>query len=390
MPQARIMHVITGTALGGAEMMLLRYLRGLDDAAAGHVVVSMMPPGPVAAEIVKLGVRVETMNVRGAAGLPAGVLRLRQMIRAHDPQVLHCWMYHACLAGTLALQISGRPDIGLLWAMHHSLADPRREKPTTRAVIGALRRLLWRADVVTYCSSAARDEHRAHGFSGAAERLIPNAIDSDEFRPDPAARDRLVAIAGIPAGRLIVGNVGRAHPMKDHAAFGRCIALLAQSGLDVHGVVIGDGQPEGPAVKAAREAGMADRLTALGPRRDIPALVPGLDLYLLSSAWGEAMPLAVAEAMAAGVPAVVTDVGDSRWLAGDDRLVCPPGDIGAMAAAARHVLSLPSGLRAELGQRGRERIIGIMSMSHYIKAHEAAYRDACAERAATLDQRAAA
>lgn len=371
-------------------MMLLRYLRALGDARAGHVVVSMMPPGALADPIRALGVPVESLGVRGAAGLPAGVLRLRRLIRAHDPQVLHCWMYHGCLVGTLALQLSRRPDIGLLWAMHHSLADPRKEKPMTRAVIAALRRLIRRVDLVTYCSSVARDEHRAHGFAGAADRLIPNAVDMDEFRPDPQARGRLAAVAGIPEGRLIVGNVGRAHPMKDHAAFARCIALLARSGLDVHGVVIGSDQPEGPAVQAARAEGVADRLTALGPRQDIPALVPGLGLYVLSSAWGEAMPLAVAEAMAAGVPAVVTDVGDCRWLAGDDRAVCPPGDVAAMAAAARRILSLPAAGRAELGRRCREHIRDSMSMSHYISAHESAYRDASSRRAAVLGQRAAA
>jgi len=390
MPEARIMHVITGTALGGAEMMLLRYLRALGDARGGHVVISMMPPGAMADPIRALGVPVETLGVRGTAGIPAGVLRLRRLIRAHDPKVLHCWMYHGCLVGTLGLQLSRRPDIGLLWAMHHSLADPRKEKPMTRLVIAALWRLIRRADLVTYCSTVARDEHRAHGFSGAPDRLIPNAIDLDEFRPDPQARARLAAVAGIPEGRLIVGNVGRAHPMKDHAAFARCIALLARSGLDVHGVVIGSGQPEGPAVQAARAEGVADRLTALGPRQDIPALVPGLDLYVLSSAWGESMPLAVAEAMASGVPAVVTDVGDSRWLAGDDRAVCPPGDVAAMATAAGRILSLPAAERAELGRRCREHIMGAMSMSHYVSAHEAAYRDASSRRAATLDQKAAA
>lgn len=390
MAATRIMHVITGTSLGGAEMMLLRYLRALGTARTGHVVVSMMPPGTLAADIAALGVRVETLGVRGAGGIPAGVMRLRRLIRRDHPQALHCWMYHGSLVGTMALQLARRPDTGLLWAMHHSLADPRNEKPTTRAVIAALKRMVWRADVVTYCSTVARNQHRAHGFSQARDRVIPNSIDSTEFRPDPQARGRLAALARIPEGRLIVGNVGRAHPMKDHANFARCIALLAQAGLDVHGVVIGDGQPNGPAVKAAREAGIADRLTALGPRPDIPALVPGLDLYVLSSAWGESMPLAVAEAMASGVPAVVTDVGDCRWLVGDDRAVSAPGDSSALAAAAKRILSLPPPDRTELGRRCRARIVSAMSMPQYVKAHEAAYRDAFTRRATTHEQRATA
>ena len=390
MSETRVMHVITGTALGGAEMMLLRYLRAMGDARAGHVVVSMMPPGALAAEIAALGVPVRTMGVAGAAGLPAGVMRLVRLIRAHDPQVLHCWMYHGCLAGTLAVLAARRGDIGLLWGMHHSLADPRREKRMTRAVFAALRRLAGRADVITYCSRVARDQHRRQGLSDARDRLIPNAIDCDEFRPDPQARARLSALAGIPPGRLIVGSVGRNHPMKDHAAFARCIAALVRMGHDVHGVVIGGGQPGGPAERQAAADGIADRLSAIGPRQDIPALVPGFDLYLLSSAWGESMPLAVAEALASGVPAVVTDVGDSQWLVGEAGAVCPPCDSAAMAQAASRILSLPAARRAGLGSCGRERMIALMSMPHYVELHETAYRDALVRRAAPSQQGAVA
>ena len=167
MSETRVMHVITGTALGGAEMMLLRYLRAMGDARAGHVVVSMMPPGALAAKIAALGVPVRTMGVAGAAGLPAGVMRLVRLIRAHDPQVLHCWMYHGCLAGTLAVLAARRGDIGLLWGMHHSLADPRREKRMTRAVFAALRRLAGRADVITYCSRVARNQPASRSTDGA-------------------------------------------------------------------------------------------------------------------------------------------------------------------------------------------------------------------------------
>lgn len=390
MSATRIMHVITGTALGGAEMMLLRYLRAMGQARAGHVVVSMMPPGALAGEIEALGVPVETLGVTGAAGIPAGIRRLVRLIGARNPRVLHCWMYHGCLVGTLALLAARRGDVGLLWAMHHSLADPRHEKRMTRAVFAALKRLAGRADVITYCSQVARDQHRAQGLSGLRDRLIPNAIDCDEFRPDPAARARLSALAGIPPGRLIVGSVGRNHPMKDHAAFARCIAALAQAGLDVHGVVIGEGQPGGPAARQAASDGIAGRLAAIGPRGDIPALVPGFDLYVLSSAWGESMPLALAEALASGVPAVATDVGDSRWLVGDAGAVCPPRDSAAMARAAAGILSRSTAERAELGRRGRGRMVAQMSMPHYVELHEAAYRDATSRRAAPNPQRAAA
>lgn len=375
-----VVHVITGTAIGGAEMMLFRYLRAIGDHRSRHSVVSMMPPGPVADRIKGLGVPVDSLNVRSVLDLPSGVLRLRRMIGDGPPACLHGWMYHGSLVATLALRMSGRTDMGLVWAIHHSLSEPRREKPTTRAVLHLLRRLSDRPDAITYCARLSRDQHRAFGLSARRDHVVPNAIGLDEFAPDPLAAQRLREAARIPPGRRIVGTVARAHPMKDHEGFARAIAHLVRDGHDVHGVLIGSGQPDGPAMRTARAAGIADRLSALPARADIPALVPGLDVYLLSSAWGEALPLSVAEAMAAGVPAVVTDIGDCAWLVGEAGAVCPPRRPDLLAGAVADILALPpAGYRA-LALRARARIGDTMSMTDYAARHLAIHAEACARR----------
>ena len=237
-----------------------------------------------------------------------------------------------------------------------------------------------RAGVIAYCSRVQRDQHREAGLKSARDRLIVNAVDCDAHAPDPQARSRLQQLAEIPPGRMIVGTVGRAHPMKDHAGFAQALAHLVQRGHDVHGVVIGNGQPGGPAVQAAAACGIADRLSAFGARNDAPALMAGFDVYMLSSAWGEALPVSVMEAMAAGVPAVVTDVGDAGELVAGLGMVCPPRDPQALADGAETLLCLPDAARAILSERCRDRIRNRYSLRGYIAAHEDAY--ACAEAVA--------
>lgn len=352
-------------------MMLYRYLR----AAGGrrHRVISILPKGPVAARIEALGVPVDSLAVGSPAAMAFRIGQLRRMIQSAPADIVHGWMYHGALAGMLAL---GRQSpVRQVWAIHHSLSDPRHEKPMTRLVLRMLRRFGGRAAAITYCSTMSRRQHRAFGLPAGCDRLIPNAIDTDEFIPDPAAAARLRAIAGIPEGRLIVGNVARAHPMKDHATFARTIATLAGRGLDVHGVVIGHGHPDGPAVAAARMAGIADRMTALPARSDVAQLVPGFDLYVLSSAWGEALPLAVAEAMSSGVLAAVTDVGDAAWQVGPCGAFCPPRQPDALADAAMRLLTLPPAERARLAVLARQRIIRIMSLQSYVAAHDDLYAE---------------
>ena len=380
MPKGTILHVITGTAIGGAEMMLLRYLRSCDPGR--HLVATLMPRGRVADMLETAGIGVVDLHGRRAADLPAVVARLARLTRRHRPAVVHGWMYHGCLAATLALIGARATRTGLVWGIHHSLADPGHEKRSTRAVLAALRRLAPRADAITYCSREAARQHQAAGFPEGLARFVPNAIPLDEFRPDPAARARLQALAGLPPGRWIIGGVGRAHPMKDHAAFARALALLAGRGIDVHGVLIGAGQSDGVAVRIAAESGIADRLAAFEARDDIAALAPGFDLYLLSSAWGEALPLAVAEAMAAGVPAVVTDVGDCGWLVGETGRVCPPRRPDLLADACEAMLAMRGSDRPARALACRHRVAQLMSMNAYADHHAALYAAAAARRGA--------
>ena len=156
----------------------------------------------------------------------------------------------------------------------------------------------------------------------------------------------------------------------------RATAALLEKGYDVQAVIIGSGHSDGQARRAAGELGIDDRVTTFETRSDIAQIVPGFDIFLLSSGWGEAFPLAVGEALAAGVPAVVTDVGDSGWLVGDCGIVVPPGDAIAQSAGVEKLLKLSDGARKGIGLGGRDRVRNMFSMDGYIAAHDDLYKKA--------------
>ncbi len=344
--------------------------------------ISLMSAGPISKDLEEAGFPVRHLGMsRGLQSLKA-VRSLRRTLASEAPDVIFGWMYHGCLAASVARV--GLRDTALVWGIHHSLADVRTEKRATRVILKALAGVSKYADGISYCSSTSRAQHEGIGFAANRVHVIPNAVDAEVFQPDPDARARLARICGFGDDRLIIGNVARSHPMKDHVAMVRTIAKLRDAGCNVHGVLIGEGLSTSAANAEAVALGLSDRVSCLETRGDIASLVPGFDVFLLSSAWGEAFPLAVTEAMAAGVPCVVTDVGDCAELVGSTGLVVAPRDVDGMSRAVRQIIELPASERKKLGLTARARVEERFGFGAYTAAHESFYAAALKHRGAAL------
>lgn len=370
----RILHVITGLNLGGAEVMLHRLLRASAGGGDAREVVSLSDLGVVAERIAALELPVRALGMTRAPN-PAAVLRLARLVERFRPDVVQTWMYHADLLGGLAARLARRGKV--VWGIHNSTLDARATHRTTRWVVAACARLSRTVpDRIVSVSRAARDLHVAAGYDAARFVVIPNGFDLEEHRPSPAWRREVRAELGVPEDAVLVGLVARVDPQKDHPNFVRAAGLLARRRADVRFLLCGEGAAAGnPALAAAlAEAGVADRFHLLGRRSDVPRILSALDVASLSSAYGEAFPLAIGEAMACGVPAVVTDLGDCADLVGETGLVVPPRDPAALAEAwATLVRAGPDG-RRRLGLAARERIEARFSMRRIASEYDALHR----------------
>jgi len=365
----RILHVITSLGLGGAQVMLRRYLAALGPDGAGHRVVTLLPGGSVGREIADLGVPVSDLGLSSALKLPLAAGRLRRIVRECRPDVLHGWMYHGCLAASL----STHGGVPVVWGIHHSLADLANESWKTRLLLSAMAPLSRRTDAIAYCGRSIAFQHERMGFPAERRFVIPNGIDCTVFRPVSGARERILAELGLPAQRILIGNLTRSHPMKDPAMLVRAVARIVAEGIDAQAIFMGEGHVDGPAREAARACGIDDRVTTLAARADVAEFVAGLDIFALCSAWGEAFPLALAEAMAAGVPSVSTDVGDTGWLLGDTSRLVPPQDDGAMAAVLCRLSQMSTEERHGIGLADRQRVASWFSLGGYVAGHRELY-----------------
>lgn len=367
----RLTHVITGLNTGGAETALCRLLETLRLPAFEHVVVALGEPGSLSARVGAVA-NLHHLGMNPGRPRPRDLRRLRHIVRASAPEVVHGWMYHANIAATLAAMGLGIP---VLWGIRQSLYETEKEKRLTQLVIKAGALLSRHPLQVLYNSVVSARQHETAGYDAARTKVIPNGFDTAVFRPDLAVRLRIREELALPADALVIGLVARYHPMKDHANFLRAAALHTARNSRAHFVLVGDGvDSDKPALSSLiKELNLHGRVHLCGRRMDIAAINAALDIAS-SSSWGEAFPNAIGEAMACGVPCVGTDVGDVPHIIGDTGVVVPARDPSALAAGWGQLAALDAPARQALGLSARQRIIERYSLTEVSAQYANLYR----------------
>jgi len=323
------------------------------------IVVALKGPDTLSRTLAEAGIKIHHLEMgKGPFSLWRGVARLHRILDAYQPHILQGWMYHANLMCSLAAQrLSYRPTV--IWGIRHSLNRLAREKLTTRWVIKLGAKLSRKADRIVYNSYTSATQHRAIGYEAAKEAVIQNGVDCGRFKPCKEARKWLRnEILGVDDEEFLVGMIARFHQIKGHDVFLRAAAIVARMETKVRFVMAGKAvEQSNPRFwSLITGANLRSKVSLLGERSDVERILPGLDV-LCSPSRTESFPNVVAEAMACGVPCVVTDVGDSARIVGNAGLVVPPGDSRALADALAKLIEMPEGERTKLGIRARKRIM---------------------------------
>jgi len=222
-------------------------------------------------------------------------------------------------------------------------------------------------------SEAGYRDRKEAGYRCATQLFIDNGFDVERFKPDPVARARLRAELKVE-NEYMIGVVGRIAPSKGIPTFLKAAALLAERRKDVRFACIGSGAPRYTATlrRQAEELGIADIVVWADAREDVVAVYNGLDIMCLSAYAGEGFPNVIGEAMACGVPCVVTDVGDAAKIVGELGIVVPPKEAKRMAEALDGMLRKLNTINS---LQLRESIVQRFALQAMIEKTEAALND---------------
>ena len=341
--------------------------------ACRHTVISLTDIGKIGFQLQAIGVEVHALGMRSALDIPRVMWHLVRLIRTSRPDVVQTWMYHADLLGGLAARLTGNRNI--IWGIRTTEVTAGGNRAT--ALVGKLCACLSRTvpDTIVCAADASRRAHIAIGYDASRMVVVPNGFDVTCLVATSEQREVLRRQCGLSAGVVVIGYLGRFHPDKGPENFVRAAGLVAQQRNNVRFLMVGRDLDAGNARLAEwiSSTGYSDRFVLLGERADAPVCLAAMDLFCLSSRT-EAFPNAVGEAMAMGLPCVVTDVGDAAMLVADTGVVVPKGDSAALAAGLGQLLSMSSDARLQLGQKARARIHAEFSIDCARERFESIYQ----------------
>ncbi|MBI4795419.1 MAG: glycosyltransferase, partial [Deltaproteobacteria bacterium] len=294
-------------------------------------------------------------------------------LRAEKPDILHCHLVRANLYGRIAARLAGvKGVICSIRGIDGYVTSPGLMPLSVRLV----ERLTacWVAKYVAV-SEAARQAIIKHlGLSPKKIVTILNAVDLVPFRRPRGDGSAIRAELGLSPDAVVVGSVGNLLPLKNYASLVRWFGDLSARFPQVQLVIIGKGKERQVLESLVEELHLTDRVRLPGFRTDIPEVLGAMDIFAFPSL-SEGLPRAVMEAMAAGLPCVVMDVGGNAEAVVDGRTgyVVPQRDGPGFKAALTRLLR-DGELRKKLGGAGKKRAFTLFNPKRLAAEYEALYR----------------
>ncbi len=354
--------------VAGAEMLVAETIRRLREQIE-PTIFCLDGIGQLGEQLQQEGIRVICLHRKPGRDWGLGK-RLAQAARENKIEVMHAHQYTPFFYAALAKLLGGAKY--RLIMTEHGRHFPDIVSPLRRNIN---RWVLSRyADAVNACCQFSADALAQNdGFARQPVEVIENGIDWGRYQ---AHRDKqtLRKQLGLDPARRYIACVARFHPIKDHETLLRAYSEVAKANTDTDLLLIGDGPRREDLQTLVYSLGIGPRVHFLGVRADVPDLLQAADIFALTSLC-EAASLTLLEAMASGLPVVVTNVGGNPEIVRRDidGLLAPRQDVAAIANGLSQLLNHPARAKG-MGDSGRQRVKEHYSLDRTIDRYHQLYR----------------
>ena len=362
---------------------MYRLLTKIDRRVYHPVVISLIKKGAIAFKIEKLNIRVYSLGLSSIFNLIPALIKLASIMRSFNPQIVHTFMIHSAFFGGIIAKFLNVPTI--IWNIFCndlSLQSNKIETKLIMKICAPLSRAIPNKIIVD--STSAYSAHETAGYLSQKMEIINNGVDTNKFSPDGIKYNKYRQ-KYFKDDELVIGLIARFHPVKGHDVFIKAVSLLKRKINNVkfllNGSVVEINRGGGGIIyynklmKMIDEEGIKNVIHISDSKLKITDILFACDI-LVSSSNFESFPNIICEAMASGIPCVVTNVGDCSRIVGDTGVIVSANDPNALANALMRLIKMPSKDRMELGDKARLRIINNFTLNHMVEKYNNIY-DSC-------------
>ncbi len=347
----KILYVCTSTEVGGAEKAFFTLVQAALHAGHEVKVLSLRPLGPLGRQLQEAGLSVESLDMRGKCRPleTAGALaRLIAQIQAFAPDIVHAGLYRAIQFCRLAKR---RIPFILVTTPHYDLS---RKSYFLRLLDRALKD----GDDVSCAESQSTADFllQKQKYAQNKVRLVANGVDLQAFRPDHSLREDTRAELGFAAQEIIFTSVARLSKEKNHALLLQAFQLFYAKHPQSKLLLVGGGPEQENLRRQTQELGLDKAVIFAGEVSNVCKYLCAADVFVLPSCI-ESLPLALLEAVACGLPAIVSKVGDMPQVVchGENGFVFNGKD-PILLAVLMTELAENTDLRQKMGRAARARV----------------------------------
>jgi glycosyltransferase involved in cell wall biosynthesis len=350
----KIIHIITGLNIGGAERALQKLIYSDEKNEYNIRIISLTSTGTIGAQLKEKGYPVDVLNMKNALYLPRTIYRLVIMLRLYKPDIVQCWLYHADLIGGVSAKLAGIKHV--LWGIRST--ELKKGSHVTAIIRRFCALLSYIIPTQIICvAEASKFKHISLGYSEKKMVVIGNGFDISKLNATEADIIKFKREANLKKAQVVIGSIGRFSSIKGQDIFIKSAGLLIRNYPNLIFLMIGrDLQKDNTRLmKWINDTGYPNCFILLGERSDIPVCLAAMDIFCLHSR-SEGFPNVLGEAMAMGLPCVTTDVGDAALLLGEAGLIIERNSPEALAHGLVELITNSSEKNISLGKAAKNRI----------------------------------
>lgn len=323
----KIVHIIIGLNVGGAELMLKRLVIHSTQQSSEfkHTVISLTDLGIIGAQLIEEGITVYQLGMGSYKSVPNTFYKLVRLLKNIKPDVVQTWMYHADFLGGLAAKSIGVNNI--IWGIRTTDVSQGTSKLTVYLSKLCAKLSYIVPHTIVCAAHVSKDYHISIGYDESKMVVVPNGFDLEALHATEEEGLEIRRQNNLSKEDIVIGSIGRFNPVKNQKLFVEVAAELVKEMPDLKFMVVGrDNTTDNKQLMSWIEHyNLTDNFRLLGQRSDIPQCLKAMDIFCLHSKT-EGFPNVVGEALLLKTYVLATDVGDVRYLIPSKQITTPEVD----------------------------------------------------------------